>query len=99
MRYIIKATKRGLLEKKYVACTASIRGVPANGEIMYCINLFNIIQVTQFDCQDVDNGGPSGCLQYFSAAEGLVSSYNYPIGAAAVVNTAQADGTTCKRAL
>jgi len=54
---------------------------------------FNI-RVTQFDCQDVDMGGPSGCLQYFSAAEGIVSSYNYPIGAAAVVNTAQADGTT-----
>merc|ERR1711994_670191 len=33
-----------------------------------------------------ENGGPSGCLQYFTAAAGLVSSYNYPIGAAAVVN-------------
>jgi len=46
---------------------------------------FNI-RVTQFDCLDVENGGPSGCLQYFTAAAGLVSSYNYPIGAAAVVN-------------
>merc|ERR1712038_1456405 len=47
---------------------------------------FNI-RVTQYDCQDVENGGPSGCLQYFTAPAGLVSSYNYPIGAAAVVNT------------
>jgi len=47
---------------------------------------FNI-RVSQFDCLDVENGGPSGCLQYFTAPAGLVSSYNYPIGAAAVVNT------------
>jgi len=44
---------------------------------------FNI-RVTQYDCMDYENGGPSGCLQYFTAAAGLVSSYNYPIGAAAV---------------
>jgi len=48
---------------------------------------FNI-KVTQYDCMDQENGGPTGCLQYFTAPAGLVSSYNYPIGAAAVVNAA-----------
>lgn len=50
---------------------------------------FNI-KVTQYDCMDSINGGPSGCLQYFVPEAGLVSSYNYPVGAAAVVNTPQA---------
>merc|ERR1712038_833783 len=32
---------------------------------------------------DQENGGPSGCLQYFTAPEAIVSSFNYPVGAAA----------------
>jgi len=51
------------------------------------------IKVTQYDCMDIENGGPSGCLQYFTAAAGLVSSYNYPIGAAAVVNNQNGGAT------
>jgi len=46
---------------------------------------FNI-RVMQYDCMDQENGGPSGCLQYFTAPEAIVSSFNYPVGAAAVVN-------------
>jgi len=53
---------------------------------------FNI-KVTQYDCMDQENGGPTGCLQYFTAPAGLVSSYNYPIGAAAVVNAVAGSAT------
>lgn len=45
----------------------------------------------QFDCSDIDSGGPVGCLQYYSGAVGLVASFNYPIGAMATVLAA--DGT------
>jgi hypothetical protein len=48
---------------------------------------FNL-KVMQYDCLDKDNGGPSGCLQYFTPEAGLVSSYNYPVGAAAVLSAA-----------
>jgi len=46
---------------------------------------FNI-KVTQFNCADRDIAGPSGCLQFFTNVVGTVASYNYPIGAAAVLS-------------
>jgi len=48
---------------------------------------FNI-KVTQFNCADRDIAGPSGCLQFFTNVVGTVSSFNYPIGAAAVLTAA-----------
>ena len=29
-------------------------------------------------------GGPSGCLQYFTAVTGTVASFNYPLGTTAI---------------
>lgn len=51
------------------------------------------IKVLQFDCTDADNGGPVGCLQYHNSGNGagLIASFNYPIGAAAVAKGT--DGT------
>merc|ERR1711997_683387 len=70
-------------------------GVSANfafGGLTTINRKFNI-KVTQYDCMDQENGGPTGCLQYFTAPAGLVSSYNYPIGAAAVVNAVAGSAT------
>ncbi|XP_059099771.1 uncharacterized protein LOC131893679 isoform X2 [Tigriopus californicus] len=39
------------------------------------------IKVTQYACGD-ENGGPDGCLQYFTGTTGTVSSYNFPTQAA-----------------
>ena len=39
-----------------------------------------------------DVGGPPGCLQYFMANTGVVASFNYPIGASTISDTAT-DGT------
>ena len=35
------------------------------------------IQVTQYNCGDEDNGGPPGCLQYFTGTSGNVADYGF----------------------
>ncbi|XP_059084969.1 uncharacterized protein LOC131881983 [Tigriopus californicus] len=46
------------------------------------------IKVTQYACGD-ENGGPDGCLQYFSGNTGQLASFNFP-----TTDSAIADGTT-----
>jgi hypothetical protein len=41
------------------------------------------IKVTQYACGDQD-GGPPGCLQYFSGTSGTLSSYNFPTSSSTV---------------
>ncbi|XP_059086803.1 uncharacterized protein LOC131883364 isoform X2 [Tigriopus californicus] len=41
------------------------------------------IKVTQFACNE-EMGGPEGCLQYFSAVSGTISSFNFPTSSSAV---------------
>jgi len=45
------------------------------------------IRVLQYDCTNSDVGGPPGCLQYFTANQGTVASFNYPLGQTAVDTT------------
>ena len=33
--------------------------------------------MTQFSCGS-ESGGPPGCLQYFTGASGVISSFNFP---------------------
>ena len=44
-------------------------------------------------------GGPTSCLQYFTSETGLVSSYNYPVGATTVLTNAASPATACKCSL
>jgi len=53
---------------------------------------FNI-KVLQYNCADKDMGGPTSCLQYFTSETGLVSSYNYPVGATTVLTNAASPAT------
>ena len=46
--------------------------------------LFLSIQILQYDCRNRDMGGPTGCLQYFTATTGTIASFNYPIGATTI---------------
>ncbi|XP_059078525.1 uncharacterized protein LOC131876989 isoform X1 [Tigriopus californicus] len=41
------------------------------------------IKVTQYNCGD-EQGGPDGCLQYFTGLTGTVSSFNFPTTSAIV---------------
>eukprot|EP00096_Caligus_rogercresseyi_P004480 TRINITY_DN1875_c0_g1_i1.p1 TRINITY_DN1875_c0_g1~~TRINITY_DN1875_c0_g1_i1.p1 ORF type:complete len:412 (-),score=19.94 TRINITY_DN1875_c0_g1_i1:127-1362(-) len=42
------------------------------------------IKATQFTCGDHDSqGGPPGCLQYYTGSSGNIASYNYPTSATA----------------
>jgi len=41
------------------------------------------IKTTQYVCGE-EMGGPSGCLQYFTAVTGTVASFNYPLGTTAI---------------
>jgi len=50
------------------------------------------IKIQQFSCAMEDVGGPPGCLQYFMSNTGVVASFNYPIGASTISDTAT-DGT------
>lgn len=36
------------------------------------------IQIIQYKCGDLDNGGPPGCLQYFNSEAGRIRSFNFP---------------------
>ena len=45
---------------------------------------FLSIQILQYDCRNRDMGGPTGCLQYFTATSGTIASFNYPIGASTI---------------
>lgn len=42
------------------------------------------IKILQYDCRNRDMGGPTGCLQYFTATTGTIASFNYPIGATTI---------------
>lgn len=44
------------------------------------------IKVTQYACGD-ENGGPDGCLQYFTGNTGTFANYNFPTTAMAVTST------------
>jgi len=44
------------------------------------------IKVTQYDCGDI-NGGPAGCLQYFTGVSQSFASYNFPLAATKVTST------------
>ena len=44
------------------------------------------IKVTQYSCSDME-GGPDGCLQYFTGTSGRVSSFNYPTTSSSVGST------------
>ncbi|XP_059089368.1 uncharacterized protein LOC131885357 [Tigriopus californicus] len=44
------------------------------------------IKVTQYACGD-ENGGPDGCLQYFTGNTGTFASYNFPTTATALTST------------
>lgn len=50
------------------------------------------IKVQQYSCAMEDVGGPPGCLQYFMGNTGVIASFNYPIGASTISDTAT-DGT------
>ncbi|XP_059087673.1 uncharacterized protein LOC131884050 [Tigriopus californicus] len=41
------------------------------------------IKVTQYKCSQ-EEGGPDGCLQYFTGTSGTISSFNFPTSSAAV---------------
>ncbi|XP_059087177.1 uncharacterized protein LOC131883677 [Tigriopus californicus] len=41
------------------------------------------IKVTQYTCSQQE-GGPDGCLQYFTGTSGTISSFNFPTASAAV---------------
>jgi len=45
------------------------------------------VRVLQYDCTNSDVGGPPGCLQYFTANQGTVASFNYPLGQTTVDTT------------
>lgn len=45
------------------------------------------IKVTQYKCGS-DEGGPPGCLQYFTGTMGTVASYNFPTSSSTVPPTA-----------
>ncbi|XP_059088780.1 uncharacterized protein LOC131884901 [Tigriopus californicus] len=44
------------------------------------------IKVTQYACGD-ENGGPDGCLQYFTGNTGTFANYNFPTTATTVTST------------
>lgn len=45
------------------------------------------IKVTQYACGDEDNGGPTGCLQWFTGTSGVVASYGWVKGSTATTST------------
>jgi len=44
------------------------------------------IRVSQYECHD-EIGGPSGCLQYYTATSGTLATFNYPIGATSLTTS------------
>jgi hypothetical protein len=44
------------------------------------------IKVTQYACGD-ENGGPDGCLQYFTGVSGTISSFNFPTSSSKIIAT------------
>ena len=45
------------------------------------------IKVTQYACGDEDNGGPPGCLQYFTGTFGDIASYGFPPSITTITST------------
>ena len=47
------------------------------------------IKVTQYACGDDDNGGPPGCLQYYTGTTGSIANFGFP---STITGTATASG-------
>ena len=43
------------------------------------------IKVQQYACGNEDVSGPPGCLQYYTANQGTIQSFNFPTSAAAAI--------------
>ena len=75
--FLVLAQIRGNTESRYY-----LNSINNNQEMGQMIFFFKF-QTTQYVCGE-EMGGPSGCLQYFTAVTGTVASFNYPLGTTAI---------------